>query len=153
MEHLDWLALKPLWLVIAALAGVVELLTMSGFFLGFAFAALAIYGLLWLWPALPPVAIAGLFALLSVAFSFAYLRAFRRFNRRSDAPLLNDRLARNIGRIGVAADAFENGMGRVQIDDGLWRARALAGGEVAAGAHLLVESVEGDLLLVRPLPR
>lgn len=149
MDAFSFLASKPLWLVLAAATGVLEVLTMTGFFLGFALASLAVYGALWLWPDMPPVAIAGLFAVLSLLFSFGYLRLFRGFNRKSDAPLLNQRLARNVGRVGVAVEAFENCVGMVKIDDGFWRAREEGVLPIAAGDHVSVVGVEGDYLLVK----
>ncbi len=150
MEFFDFLTSKPLWLILAAAMGVLELLTFTGFFLGFAFAALVVYGGLWLWPDMPAVGVAGLFALVSVASSFAYTRLFKGFSRKTDAPLLNQRLARNIGHVGVAVEAFESGMGMVKIDDGFWRAREEGLAPIAAGDHVAVVGVEGDYLLVKP---
>jgi membrane protein implicated in regulation of membrane protease activity len=45
-------------------------------------------------------------------------------------------------------EAFRNGRGEVEIDDTRWRAEATDGSDIAQGAHVTIQSVDGILLKV-----
>lgn len=62
-------------------------------------------------------------------------------NRRSDAV---------IGLTVVLVTPLRHGQGRVQVGDGEWSARCVDGGDLPAGATVVIDGVDGNTLLVRP---
>jgi len=138
------------WLILATVLLIAEVAGAGGFLLGIAAAALALaimlvlewvhdwqHQLLW-------------FALFSVVFSLLYWFLFRRFNRATTAPLLNDRAAQLIGRRLVISEAIEAGEGKVMIGDTYWRVRCED--DLQPGQRVEVTGSEGMLLLITPLP-
>lgn len=137
------------WLILSALLLIGEMLGAAGFLLGLALSALLVAGLTalqWLvgwqgqllW-----------FALAGVVFSLAYWKLFRRFNRQSQAPLLNDRAAQLIGRrLELSADLVA-GEGRTLIGDTLWRVKAEQ--PLSAGTVVRVVATEQMVLLIEPV--
>lgn len=64
---------------------------------------------------------------------------------------INDRAGRLAGEIGVAATAFSGGDGRVSVGGAEWAARLDGGGDLPAGAKIMVvRVVDGAKLLVAP---
>jgi inner membrane protein len=61
---------------------------------------------------------------------------------------LNDRGLQMIGQIGIAAEPFVAGIGRIKIGDSMWRAASDA--EIAAGQEVEIVGVEGTTVRVRP---
>lgn len=140
-----------LWLTLALALGAVELVATSFFLIWVALAAVGVAGALALAPGLGGTEQAVLFAVLSVAFTFAgrrYLAA--RAGRSAGRPALNRRGAALIGRHAKVAEAFDGDFGAVQIDGALWRARLAKGdGEgIALGDQLVIHGVDGAVLLV-----
>lgn len=140
-----------LWLTLALVLGAVELVATSFFLIWVALAALGVAAALALAPGLGGTEQAVLFAVLSVAFTFAgrrYLK--RRAGQDTDRPALNRRGAALIGRHAKVAEAFDGNFGAVQIDGALWRARLVEGdGDgLALGAQTEVRGVDGAVLLV-----
>ncbi len=137
------------WLILATVLLIAEVSGAAGFLLGLAAAALLLavmlvmewvsdwqHQLLW-------------FALFGVVFTLLYWMLFRKFNRSTTAPLLNDRAAQLIGRRIVLADALEAGEGRVVIGDTFWKVRSTS--DLAAGTRVEVTGSEGMVLLISPL--
>ncbi|WP_136161422.1 NfeD family protein [Sphingomonas flavalba] len=67
----------------------------------------------------------------------------------SSDPLLNDRVARLIGRVVTVETAIAGGEGRVQVGDGAWSAR---GPDAPVGARMRVVGVEDGVLIVEAEP-
>ncbi|MDO6562694.1 NfeD family protein [Amphritea sp. 1_MG-2023] len=149
----DWLHTLTQWhwLILGVVLLILEMLGASGFLIGLAVASLVMagavalgvidswsYQLLW-------------FALLGVAFTVLYWRMFRSFNRHTDEPLLNDRAAQLIGRKFVLTQNLDNGQGRVQVGDTLWKAEADT--SLTAGIEVEVYASEGMVIKVRPLTK
>jgi membrane protein implicated in regulation of membrane protease activity len=95
-------------------------------------------------------------AMQIVQFSFLTLIAVysaRRFLRdtpiRSSDPLLNNRVGRLVGEIGVVSAAIEDGQGRIHLGDSDWSAR---GPDLGTGTKVRVTGHEGTALVVEPLP-
>jgi membrane protein implicated in regulation of membrane protease activity len=74
---------------------------------------------------------------------------WRRFSRSvvasSDRPFLNRRAAGFVGRSYVLDQPIVDGIGRLRINDTLWKVR---GPDAPAGCHIRVVAVEGATLIV-----
>jgi len=137
------------WLILGVLLLILEMLGASGFLIGLAVASLAVAGAValgvvesWSYQLL-------LFALLGIAFTILYWRVFRTFNSQTDEPLLNDRAAQLIGRKFVLEQNLENGQGRVQVGDTLWKAEAET--TLTAGTKVEIYASEGMVIKIRSL--
>lgn len=135
------------WLILGMLLLGFEVLGTAGFLLGIALAALLQAVILFVVPDMGWQQQLLVFALASVIFTLLYWKLFRRFNDRSDQPLLNDRAAQLIGRQLVLAGPIENGLGRIQIGDTLWRAQADE--NIAAGSKIEIVDSQGMVLVVK----
>lgn len=93
----------------------------------------------------------GLFGVLSLALVGGWLAYSKR--RQSSRPpgedaMINSRTARLLGRETVLVDPISDGVGRVRIDDTLWR---VAGPELPAGTIVRITGARGGLLDVEPV--
>lgn len=147
----DWLSTLTQWhwLILGVLLLLLEVLGASGFLIGLAVASLTLAGVVglgliesWSYQLL-------LFALLGVLFTVLYWRVFRSFNRHTDEPLLNDRAAQLIGRKFILANDLDNGQGRVQVGDTLWKAEAKTA--LAAGTQVEIYASDGMVIKLRVL--
>lgn len=132
------------WWLIGLLLLAVEIVAPGFFFLWFGIAALIIgvsaFLIDWPWQ----MQIVG-FAILSVVAALVGRRVLGNREISGDAPDLNARAARLIGRELRLAEAIDDGSGRVRIDDSLWRVR---GPELPAGSSVRVTGVDGSVLIV-----
>jgi len=122
---IEWLTDISAWhwfaLGIALLA--VEALGTGGFLIGAALSAFATALVLVIFPELSWKIYLTLFSLLSVVFTLVYWLKFRRFNEKTDQPLLNDRASQLIGRHYTLQEDMKNHAGKLQIGDSLWKIR------------------------------
>jgi inner membrane protein len=134
------------WLILAAVFLALELIAPGAFMLWLGLAALAV-GLLsfaidWSWQ-VQLVA----FAVLSLALVPVWRRYAPRVEKPSDSPLLNRRAESHIGRVFVLENPIIDGVGRVRIDDTIWR---VTGPDSAAGSRVRIVRAEGPNLFVEP---
>lgn len=88
------------------------------------------------------------FAVVSAVAAFLGHRFYgQRAAKASGAPL-NEPALRLVGRRARVSEAIEGGRGRVAVDDGWWSAE---GPDLPAGTPVVIESVRGSLLTVRPV--
>jgi hypothetical protein len=133
-----------LWLLAAALLGILEIF-LPGIFLIWMAAAAAITGIV---AALLPIALPfqlALFGLLAIAAVYSGRRQYERNPVRSSDPMLNDRTARLVGQNVLVVTAIENGEGRVKVGDSVWAAR---GPDAPAGSRMVVTGADGPCLRV-----
>ena len=133
-----------LWLLAAALIGILEIF-LPGIFLIWIAAAAAITGIV---AALLPIALPfqlALFGLLAIAAVYSGRRQYDRNPVASSDPLLNDRTARLVGQNVLVVTAIENGEGRVKVGDSVWAAR---GPDAPAGSRMVVTGADGTCLRV-----
>jgi membrane protein implicated in regulation of membrane protease activity len=135
------------WLIVAAVLAVAELVV-PGVFLIWLAAAAAITGLAALLIGMPLGVQIGLFAVLSLLSFLIGRRWYRRNPVYSEDPLLNDRAARLIGETVVVVGPIEHGRGRVAVRDTVWNA---IGPDAEMGAKVMVVGSEGNCLRVQPL--
>lgn len=90
-----------------------------------------------------------LYGILSIVSLVAWLRFSRgRGDARSDRPHLNQRAEQLVGRQAVLKDAIENGFGRVEIGDSVWR---VTGPDLPQGTTVHVAGYDGAVLRVEPV--
>lgn len=141
-------ALDPGWLW--AIGGVLLLIAeviAPGFFLVFIGAAAIATGLFTVLFDLGLAAQLGLFAIYSLVFVLLFKRWYGEPAGQAADPLLNDRVARLIGRSVTVVEAVDEHGGRVRVGDSDWSAR---GGPAAAGDKVRVTAVDGNCLIVAP---
>lgn len=93
----------------------------------------------------------GLFGLLSVALVAGWLAFSKhRYGNRppSEDPLINSRTARLLGRETVLIEPISDGVGRIRIDDSIWR---VEGAEMPQGATVRITGAKGSILVVEPV--
>jgi inner membrane protein len=137
-----------LWLILAGLLGIAELLA-PGVFLIWLAGAAALTGIAAFLLPLPLPFELALFALFALLAVYLGRRAYDRSPVATSDPLLNDRLSRLIGETVVVTRAIVDGRGRVQVGDGAWPAH---GPDAPAGARMRIVGAEEGCLLVEPLP-
>jgi membrane protein implicated in regulation of membrane protease activity len=145
---LDAIGSGTLWLAVALLLGVAELL-IPGVFLIFLAIAAAITGVATL--ALPEMPLAAQFASFAIWSGSTVLIGRRWYNDypvETTDPLLNDRAARLVGEIVTVEQAIDAGGGRVKVGDGVWPAR---GSDSPAGMRMRVVEVDRGVLVVEPV--
>lgn len=141
-----WLAVGLLLLSLEMMLGTFDLLWVS-------IAA----GLTSAYTAIAPDGIAGwqgqlvFFAIASTALFIMGRTLFRRMRENvEEHPTLNKRMAGTLGQRAIVAEDFSGGVGRVKLGDTVWSAQSVDGANLASGAAVVVESTQGNTLLVKP---
>jgi len=88
-----------------------------------------------------------IFAILTIVTTLAGRHFFPRAVLGGD---INDTRARMAGLDGVAAGDFQGGQGRVFVDGKEWAAQLEGSGSLSSGMKVVVVSVSGSRLTVRP---
>ncbi len=146
MEFLS--SLEPWhWLSLGMLILILEIVGAGGFLLGIGVSALVIAAVLAIFPELAWFWQFILFAVLSVAITLVYWKKFRKFNNKTEQPLLNSRTARLIGRSVSLFTPIQGGTGKVQIEDALWTVSCNE--DLPQGTIVDIVGAEGMTLLVR----
>ena len=133
-----------LWMIGGIVLLIAELLA-PGFFLvwiGMAALVTGVFALLF------EIGAAGQFALFALYSLIAVMVARRWYSGRqieTEDPMLNDRMARLLGRTVTAIEAIDERGGRVRLGDSEWSAR---GGPAQPGEQVIITGVEGNCLLV-----
>ena len=132
------------WLILGAVFLALELFAPGAFMLWLGLAALAVgvlsFAIDWSWQAQLVT-----FALLSLALIPVWRRFAPKVERPTDSPLLNRRPESYIGRIFTLENPIVDGVGRVRIDDTVWR---VTGPDSAAGSRVRIVRAEGANLFV-----
>lgn len=133
------------WWILGFILLAVELAVPGSYMLWLGVSALAVgilsLGLAWPWQA-QVVTFAGL-SVLSVVWSRRYLGQ----EPESDKPGLNEPIRRFLGRTLTLREPIVSGVGRVAIDDTLWR---VSGPDLPAGERVRIIGVDRAVLLVEP---
>lgn len=131
------------WWTLGALLLTFELLVPGMYFLWMAEAAFVTGGVLWLFPSLGWENQVLLFSVLSVASIVVFKKYLKRSPIVSDQPLLNRRAAQYVGRVFILEHPIINGMGKLRVDDSIWKVR---GEDYPAGTKVTVVDAEGVIL-------
>jgi len=134
------------WMILAAILFVLELISPGIFFMWFGVAA-AITGLIvfrydmsWQWQLVS-------FAALSLVTVLLANRYLRQNPLESERPLLNERAVQLVGQSFELLDPIVDGRGSIKTGDTIWR---VEGPELPVGARIKVVGADGTLLKVVP---
>ncbi len=149
---IDFLSTMPYWywFVFAGILLISEIATGTTYLLWPA-AAAAFVGLLdmgpmdgmWQWQ----LAIFALMTFALTIFVTPYARDWIH-NQPTDNEMLNQRGARQIGKVVRAHGDFVDGIGKVKLDDTVWLAKTEPDAEIVAGTQLVVKDIKGATLIV-----
>lgn len=132
------------WFILGALLLILEIFAPGAFMLWLGLAALTVgiisLGVDWSWQA-QLVA----FALLTLALIPVWRRFAPKVEHPSESPLLNRRAEGYVGRVFTLDNPIVDGVGRIHIDDTVWR---VSGPDSAAGTHVRIVRAEGPNLFV-----
>ena len=135
------------WFALGFILLALEALGASGFLIGAAVAALAQAVLVAVVPELSFVTQLVIYAAAAVVATVLYLQVFRDMQRHDNAPVLNERAHRHLGRHFTLEEALD-GEGRVQLGDTFWKVRSLD--KIERGTEVEVVRAEGQTLTVEP---
>jgi membrane protein implicated in regulation of membrane protease activity len=146
---MDWITqLDPWhWLLIAIALTILEVLSPAAVFMWLAVAAGLVALALVVFPDLAWQAQLVMFAAFSVLSLVVGRRYLRRHPIATDAPTLNKRGHQYIGRVFTLDQPIVNGVGKLRVDDTIWK---VAGKDCDAGTRVTVTGVDGVVLLVTP---
>ena len=135
------------WWVFALVLIIVEVLVAGTFFLWMGISAGIVGLLLYLFPGLDWQVQLSLFAVFSV-ISIIVSRLWLAKHARAEPPsTLNRRGSQYVGRPFTLSEPIVNGIGRLNVDDTIWR---ISGPDMESGSQIIVEGLEGTILLVKP---
>lgn len=135
------------WLIVAVVLGIGEIV-IPGIFLFWLAIAAALTGLATGMVGLPVAAQFILFSVLALLATWIGRRWYRQNPVSSDDPMLNDRLARLVGREVTVVEPISGGEGRVKVGDGVWPA---TGPDTLAGARVRITGSSAGVLTVEPI--
>jgi membrane protein implicated in regulation of membrane protease activity len=133
------------WWVLGLVLAMVEVLAPGTFFIWFAVAAI-LTGTVALMVDLGWQAEILLFVALAVVAALAGRRIYGR-SRPAEENRLNDRAARQVGRLAVLDTAIAEGTGHIRLDDTRWR---VEGPDLPAGAKVRIVAFRDGRLQVEP---
>lgn len=135
------------WFVAGVLLAAAEIVVPGVFLIWIAIAAVVTGFVALLFD--PPLAVdLAIFAVTAVASIYVGRNLYGRAEQPAD-PLLNNRAARMIGRRVTISEPIVAGAGRATDGDSFWSAK---GPDMAAGTVANVTAVEGNTLVVQPVP-
>ncbi|SON57629.1 Inner membrane protein YbbJ [Hartmannibacter diazotrophicus] len=134
------------WMIAAILLAVVELAAPGTFFIWFAVAAVVVGLVAFVIPIGWQVQCL-LFLALAVVAALLGRKVYGQGRKAVEDPYLNDRAGRQVGRKGTLDEPIVNGMGRVRLDDSVWR---VEGPDLPAGTRVKVLTIRSGHLVVEP---
>jgi len=136
------------WWVFALVLIIVEVLVAGTFFLWMGISAGIVGLVLYLIPGLDWQIQLSLFATFSV-ISIIISRLWLAKHARAEPPsTLNRRGSQYIGRQFTLSEPIVNGIGRLNVDDTIWR---ISGPDMETGSQITVEGMDGTILKVKPV--
>lgn len=137
-----------LWMILAAILGIAEMV-LPGFFLIWLGVAALLTGIATMLLGIGESAQFATFAVFALAAVYIGWRWFRLNPINTSDPKLNDRVGRLIGEVVIVAEPIEAGSGRVRVGDGVWSA---IGPDTPAGDHVRIIGAKDGRLIVENLP-
>ncbi|QJP16720.1 NfeD family protein [Starkeya sp. ORNL1] len=133
------------WFILAGLLMIGELTAPGTYllWLGFAAAATGLFALALDTGWQVQIVVFAAFALVAVLIGY---RIRPKADKASDRPFLNRRAEALVGRAFTLDEPISGGVGRVRVDDTVWR---IEGTDAPTGSRVVVERVEGATLHVR----
>ncbi len=135
------------WFTLACILLVLEITVPVAFFLWMAAAALASMLVALLWPSLGWQVEMGLFSVFALLSAIIWAKRPKQ-DVVTDQPGLNERNYQYLGATVVVCNEIKNGVGKVKVNDSIWKAK---GGDAKVGTQMQVVRVEGSVFHVEPL--
>jgi len=133
------------WLIAALVMIIFEMVIPAAYFLWMGISAFVVGLLLYAIPGMPLLIQIVIFGILSVVTLLLYKRHQRLNPTEKDEPSLNRRGEQYIGRIFTLEAPIVNGVGKVKVDDSIWK---VSGMNMPAGLKVRVASVDGTVFNV-----
>jgi membrane protein implicated in regulation of membrane protease activity len=132
------------WIVVGVVLLALELVVPGGFLLWLGVAGIVTGLVDFVWaPAWPTQFV--VFGALGLVFIVVWMRFFKKGERPSDRPFLNNRAAAFVGHEAVLNEPIRDGFGRLSLGDTVWR---VAGPDLPAGQKVRIVSADGAVLKV-----
>ena len=126
------------WWILGVILVVVEIAAPGTFFLWMGISAGVVGAVLYFSPSLPWEAQLTIFALFSMVSIFVSRFIFQK--DKEEKSTLSQRGNKYIGRVVTIEEPIENGIGKVRVEDTVWRAR---GEGAPAGSQVRIVGIEG----------
>lgn len=136
------------WWIAAVVLLILETLAPGAIFLWMGAAAAVVGTLLLLIPSISWEVQMILFAVLSLLAVIAWKMWRGNKVESTDQPALNRRGQQYIGRTFTLSSPIINGVGKIKVDDSMWKVR---GEDIGAGKDVKVVRVDGVILEVEPI--
>ncbi|MEE9355262.1 MAG: NfeD family protein [Methylococcaceae bacterium] len=133
------------WWVLGMLLLVIELIAPFFFFLWLSIPAFLMGALLLAMPTLSVAMQFVIYSILSIIFLLISRVYLRKTPKTSDKPFLNQRSAQFIGRIFTLEEPIINGLGKIKVDDSIWK---ITGNDCSVQTKVKVVEVDGTVLKV-----
>jgi len=144
MEWLDQIEFWH-WLIAAVVMIIIEMILPAAYFLWMGISAFVVGLLIYAVPSMPVLIQVIIFGVLSVVSLILYKRHKKSNPNVNDQPNLNRRGEQYVGRSFTLEEAIVNGMGKVKVDDSIWKVK---GADMPAGMKVRVMSVDGTVFNV-----
>jgi len=141
LQHLQYYH----WALIGIALVILEIFAPGAVFLWLGISAGVVAGILLIVPGLEWQLQFIIFALLSLVLVFIGRTIFRNHSKHTGDPTLNLRGKQYLNRTLVLEEPIVNGVGRVKVDDTIWRVK---GPDCDQGATVRVTDVDGTILIV-----
>lgn len=138
------------WLGFAILLFIIEILTGTGFLLWTGIAA-TILSLLLLVVDINISAQLIIFSIISILAALSWQIYLYYYPTKTDKPKLNKRAEQYIGRVFTLEFPIVNGMGRIHVDDSMWRLRSDE--DLPIGTNVYISGADGVILIAKHYPR
>ena len=133
------------WFGFAVLLFIIEMLTGTGFLLWMGVSAIIVSLLLWVAHSISIEWQLIIFSLISILTALGWRIYLHYFPTKTDQPTLNRRAEQYIGRTFTLEYPVVNGMGRIHVDDSMWRLRCDE--DFPEGTHVSIIGADGVILL------
>jgi len=144
IEFLSGLEFWHWWIATAVLI-ILEVLAPGTFFLWLGISAGIVGVILLIVPTLAWELQVFIFTVLSIVSVFVWRSYLKKNPISSTAPTLNRRGQQYVGRVFTLSEPIVNGVGKIKVDDTLWKVR---GDDTGVGERVRVTEVDGVVLLV-----
>lgn len=134
------------WFIAATVLITLEMVVLPAvFFLWMGISAGLVGLLLMLIPSLPFMWQIIIFSVVSVITLVVHKRYLKRNPPVTDEPSLNRRGEQYIGRVFNLQEAIVNGVGKVKVDDSIWKVR---GDDMPVGSKVKVTGIDGTVFTI-----
>lgn len=137
------------WLILGAVLLIIEVASFTLLFFWLSIAAFFMAAVSYLFPNLSVNTQLILFAAVSLLSVIIWHKAFKKTQDKMGDARMNNRAERYIGRTATLVEAVENGRGKIQIEDSLWR--VCCDTDLPIGTQVEITGADGVLLHIKSL--